>query len=75
MTDRNKFRSQIFHRLTLQILSGWVMLPEIQRSGSADIIEKLLVRWIRNAQLFMQLIHQSGSLFHDIVPTMHQLTK
>ena len=51
------------------------MLPEIQRSGSADIIEKLLVRWIRNAQLFMQLIHQSGSLFHDIVPAVHQLTK
>ena len=50
------------------------MLPEIQRSGSADIIEKLLVRWIRNAQLFMQLIHQSGSLFHDIVLRCTKLT-
>lgn len=50
VADRNKFRSQIFHRFTLQILSGRVMLPEAQRSWSADIIEKQLVGRIRNTQ-------------------------
>ena len=51
------------------------MLPEIQRSGSADIIEKLLVRWIRNEQMLMQMIHQSGSLFKDIVTEIKKLNK
>lgn len=31
----NKFLTQIFHGLTLQILSGWVMLPEIYSSAKS----------------------------------------